>query len=258
MPDRKVLALFALCLSFVLPFGCGGSGSGNAPTYPSRTVKEPPMDGAAAISGRVVYQGTVPPRKLLRTADAWCNSGGRQFWTEEVVVGKENGLANVLVRIKKGLEPWTFAYDQSEAEIDQIGCVFVPHVKAVRAFQPVLFKSSDPVSHNVNSNSAKIPENKFNFSLSAVGMSRTMQFPKPETGVVVVCDVHTNMLMYLHVLDHPYFAVTDADGRWSFPKPVPPGRYVIEYIHERYGAKEGVLEVEPNSPMSKEYVWESN
>jgi hypothetical protein len=37
------------------------------------------------------------------------------------------------------------------------------------------------------------------------------------------------------VLDHPYFAVSDADGKFDL-KGVPPGTYTIEAWHEKLGA----------------------
>jgi hypothetical protein len=44
---------------------------------------------------------------------------------------------------------------------------------------------------------------------------------KPET-IRVGCDVHAWMQAYVHVLGHPYFAVTGPDGAFTL-KDVPPG-----------------------------------
>ena len=40
------------------------------------------------------------------------------------------------------------------------------------------------------------------------------------------CDVHKHMRAFVHVFDHPYFAVAAADGTYSIPK-VPPGKYTL-------------------------------
>jgi hypothetical protein len=50
------------------------------------------------------------------------------------------------------------------------------------------------------------------------------------------CQVHAWMRGYIGVLEHPYFAVTDGNGRFAIPH-LPPGTYTIEAWHERLGAQ---------------------
>jgi hypothetical protein len=38
------------------------------------------------------------------------------------------------------------------------------------------------------------------------------------------------MFTYVFVVDHPFFAVTDKDGRFTI-KNVPPGKYLLEAFH---------------------------
>jgi hypothetical protein len=42
------------------------------------------------------------------------------------------------------------------------------------------------------------------------------------------------MHAYIGVLEHPYFDVTDAEGRYTL-KGLPPGDYTVEAWHERLG-----------------------
>ena len=44
------------------------------------------------------------------------------------------------------------------------------------------------------------------------------------------------MNAYVGVLDHPYFATTDMDGKFEL-KTLPPGTYTIEAWHEKLGAQ---------------------
>ena len=46
------------------------------------------------------------------------------------------------------------------------------------------------------------------------------------------CDVHGWMNAYVGVLDHPFFAVTDEDGKFEL-KGLPPG-----HLHDRSVARE--------------------
>jgi hypothetical protein len=45
------------------------------------------------------------------------------------------------------------------------------------------------------------------------------------------------MNAYAAVLDHPYFAVTDKDGKFEL-KTLPPGTYTIEAWHEKLGTQD--------------------
>jgi hypothetical protein len=44
------------------------------------------------------------------------------------------------------------------------------------------------------------------------------------------------MKAYLGVFEHPYFALSGADGRFTL-KDLPPGEYTIEAWHERFGTR---------------------
>ena len=67
------------------------------------------------------------------------------------------------------------------------------------------------------------------------GMKTTHVFTKKEVLVPFKCDVHGWMNAYVGVMDHPFFAVSDADGRFEI-KGLPAGTYTIEAIHEKLGA----------------------
>jgi hypothetical protein len=58
-----------------------------------------------------------------------------------------------------------------------------------------------------------------------------------ETGVLkVVCDTHAWMIGYVHVFDHPYFAITDENGLFTIPN-VSPGTYRLKAWHEDAGIR---------------------
>ena len=52
-----------------------------------------------------------------------------------------------------------------------------------------------------------------------------MRFDRP--GIVrVFCEIHSHMNAFVLVFAHPYFAATDADGRYRIER-VPPGAYQL-------------------------------
>ena len=62
-------------------------------------------------------------------------------------------------------------------------------------------------------------------------------FAKPETGLVLMCNIHPWMRVYANILSNPYYAITGADGSFTI-KGLPPGAYTLEAWHERFGAQE--------------------
>ena len=102
----------------------------------------------------------------------------------------------------------------------------------MRVGQPLEIVNSDPTLHNIH---ALPKDNKeFNTGQPIQGMKMTHTFTAKEVMVPFKCDVHGWMNAYVGVLDHPYFAMTDKDGKFEL-KGLPPGTYTIEAWHEKLG-----------------------
>jgi hypothetical protein len=67
-------------------------------------------------------------------------------------------------------------------------------------------------------------------------METSRTFNTAEVMVPIRCDVHGWMSAYVGVLDHPYHAVSGSDGMFDLST-LPPGDYVLEAWHERYGTQ---------------------
>jgi hypothetical protein len=59
---------------------------------------------------------------------------------------------------------------------------------------------------------------------------------------------------YVSAVEHPYFAVTGADGSFEI-KNLPPGSYTIEAWQEKLGAQELPVDVAPSAEKSLEFVF---
>lgn len=196
----------------------------------------------AGVTGKVMYQGEPVPQKSINFgAEKQCAlmHGDKMPLAEEIVVNSNGTLKSALVYIKEEV-PNTQAPTTSVA-VDQHGCVFSPHVAAAMVGQPVDFINSDALLHNVRTVSKA---NKlFNIAQPVQGMKTTKKFDQPEVGIQLRCDVHFWMVSYLHVLPHPYFAVTGEDGSFSI-QGLPAGTYTLELWHEKLGTQSQTITVQ--------------
>jgi plastocyanin len=116
---------------------------------------------------------------------------------------------------------------ERHARLDQRGERFVPHIVAIGVGGTVDFPNSDPTFHNVFSLS---DTRSFDLGRYATGKSKTVKFDKP--GVVrVFCDIHAHMSAFIFVFAHPYFAVTDGQGRFRIDG-VPAGTHQLVLWNE--------------------------
>lgn len=252
-PRRKsagvviAIAVVAVGALYLASRGCSGDGDG--PVWPELKVNLPDLSQAGSVSGRVLFEGDPPKRQAVSMPDPWCKQHHPEPLLDERVVVENGALRDVLVHVKTGLETFVFDYEKTEARLDQKDCVYVPHVLAVRAFQPVRVTSSDGTTHNVNtSRSAQ----GFNKTFNGPGEFFIWQPKKPELNIYSTCNIHPWMEAYIHVLPHPYFQVTGPDGAFEL-KNLPPGTYTLEALHPVLGAVSAEVTVPPGGAATQEF-----
>jgi plastocyanin len=215
-----------------------------------------PAAGGGSVSGRVRLTGKPPANALIRMGvDPMCSraNAGKRVMQETVLADKDGGLANVFVRIV-GTLPRTPAPTQPVV-IDQRGCVYVPRVVGVRVGQTLQVRNSDALLHNVHSVSTR--QNAFNVGQPMQGMTNDFRLKDEEVMLPIKCDVHRWMTTYVGVVSHPYFAVTERDGRFTIGD-VPPGSYTLEIWHEQYGTLAQPLRVRAAAATTVDFSYTGN
>ncbi|MGQ0563400.1 MAG: carboxypeptidase regulatory-like domain-containing protein [Gemmatimonadota bacterium] len=239
---RASISLMAVFLAGAIT-GCGGGGGGEEAPAEGGEQTAVEVANAGTINGTVDFTGTPPENAPIDMSEeptcAEQHEGGARA---ETVVANNGKLENVFVYIKEGLSR-SFPAPAENVVIDQVGCVYTPHVTGVMVGQGLVFKNSDGLAHNVK---AQPSENRsFNISQPTSMSSSPQKFSSAEIMVPVQCDIHGWMQSYVGVVDHPYFAVSGDDGSFTLTN-VPPGTYTVEAWHEKYGTQTQQVTVAPD------------
>ena len=204
-----------------------------APEQPAETFTVDPAT-AATVTGRVTFSGEPPAiRPINMGADEDCKGTHEgPVMPETVVIDENGGLRYAFVWVKSGLEGKAFEVPSEPVLLDQEGCIYKPHVIGLQTNQTLRVTNSDPTLHNVHPLPRVNPE--WNKSQAAGAGALIEKFPKPELMIPVKCNIHPWMRSYVNVVEHPFYAVSAADGSFAI-EGLPPGEYTIQGVHERFG-----------------------
>jgi plastocyanin len=134
--------------------------------------------------------------------------------------------------------------------VAQKGAVFTPHVLPVLAGTTVEWPNNDDIFHNVFSDS---DAKKFDLDLyKGNPPEKRVTFDKAGK-VDVYCSIHANMHCIVLVMENPYFAVSDANGKYTITN-VPPGTYKLKAWHERLPADEKEIVVPTNGMVQADFI----
>lgn len=110
-------------------------------------------------------------------------------------------------------------------QIEQKAKKFSPLVSVVQTGTSILFPNNDTVRHHIYSFS---PAKTFEQKLYSGVPEKPVLFDKAGT-VVLGCNIHDQMLAYIYVVDTPFFAKTDANGKLLME--IPKGKYQLKLVH---------------------------
>jgi plastocyanin len=189
---------------------------------------QPVTAGGATLRGTLEYHGPPPGMEPLEVDhDREC-CAKVPILPEDLLISKDGKVRDGVVWLEgvEGDKPWP----TEEGVLDQVGCVFIPHVSVIGVGQTMKFLNSDPIIHNIHT----WPRENAPMSVSqlAKGLGRPIKrtYNVPDE-IKLTCDVHKWMGAWIIVRDNPYFAHTGEDGTFEITD-VPPGTYTMVIWHE--------------------------
>ncbi len=212
-------------------------------TVSSHGAAPPPREWGS-VKGQVVWTEKVIPKNPPVAAPlAAALAGGPVLANKLVVNPKNRGVRWVLVwladpkdaRNSKFVPPIhpSLAKPPPNVVIDSPRAEFRPRVVGLWGKQNLLYENNGPVAHNLVMTSigggprvrALVPPN---LDVTINGFVPKL-VPTPFS-----CGVHPWMKGYLGSFAHPYFAVTDADGKFGLEN-APAGKFQLVLWHEGVG-----------------------
>jgi Carboxypeptidase regulatory-like domain len=175
---------------------------------------------------------------------------------ENVIVGSNNGLANVVLYLSEGLSAGDLnAVPSEEPTVDQHNCMYTPHVVAMNPNQKFKVTTSDQTTHNIHPLPAPGTGNiGWNQSQPPGAQPIEKTWKAPEA-ISVKCNIHPWMHGWQVVVKGPY-AVTDENGNYTI-KNLPPGSYTVKAWQEEYGTQEQKVTVAGGQPGKADFTFKA-
>lgn len=212
---------------------------------------------AGSVTGTITFEGQAPemkPYDIKEGADPHCLAVHKEkpIVNEALVLGPGQTMANVFVQISKGLPQKDHPVPAEPAVLTQEGCRYAPHVFAVQAGQTLKVLNPDGILHNVH----YLPKvnRGDNRAMPATMKEFEIVFDKPEVGIPFKCDIHSWMMAYCIVVEHPYWSITKEDGVYTIDG-LDPGEYEVSAWHERLGTRTATVTVKEGEAAKVDFVF---
>jgi plastocyanin len=206
------------------------------PSPPSPTVTTAGYEIAAvtdggSVGGTIALSGPIhqlPVRKISKDPQV-CGTASRE--SQKLIVHGAGGLKNAVVIVEGVKRGKAMPPAAQNAAIDQNKCEYSPHVQVMAVNSEITLRNSDPILHNIQF--LQGDSSLFNIAQPVQGQVTKQKLDKIGS-IYVECAVHSWMQGHVVVVDNPYYALTDDNGKFSITD-LPPGKYQVKIWHEYVG-----------------------
>lgn len=223
-------------------------------------VKPPAAPPVAPLSlkGRVLLDGPrlFAPAIQITSRD---NTGETEVPDESLLISASGGVANVAIYLMESPKGWAATEPPREpVSIRVEDNLFRPRLSFARVGQPLrVFGRSTAIEH-CNFHSFPLKSSSFNV---VVPWSEHRDLPAfthaEKIPVKIQSDIQPWRTAYMLALDHPFAAITDAEGRFEM-RGLPPGEHHFRVWHEQAGYlnKDLLVKVETDKVVEVELKFE--
>ena len=212
------------------------------------------VSNGGTVSGTATLKGAAPERAKIDVTKDKEVCAAVEHLSDALIVSAGGAIKNVIVSIVDVEKGKKIEAPASNPTLDQNGCVFVPHVICITAGTSIDILNSDSVTHNVHT----YPEEN-----TAVNKAQPSSLPKitietefgEEDPMKVACDYHGWMSSWVGIFEHPYYALTGDDGKFTIDN-LPAGAYEIKAWQEDIGELVKTIAVKAGETTTENFVFE--
>ncbi len=199
------------------------------------------VSNGGTISGKVTWTGAKPklePFEINKNPEVCDTAKSGKRPSSRLAISESGGVANAVVYLE-GIQAGK-PLGKTGAKLDQKGCRYDPHIIIIPRRTELSMSSSDAILHNVHMFGAA------NYNIPFPDKNTVAKKMRKAGVVRVQCDAgHGWMSAYVFVINHPYYAVTDENGAFTWTD-VPAGKYTVKMWHESWEVtrklqKDGVI-----------------
>ncbi|HEV7282724.1 MAG TPA: hypothetical protein VGN57_21135 [Pirellulaceae bacterium] len=189
------------------------------------------------LEGSFELIGQAPAPKAIVVPPAG-GCGAFNLLDESLVIGRRNGIANIVVTLQPAagvappIHPQAAAAAAQPSVFNNAQCRFDPRIGVVSVGQTLNIGNVDQVGHNVNA--ALFTDQPFNVLVPTNGLVQKQFSAAERLPMPVTCNIHPWMQGYLVIAATPYVAVTSDRGSFKIEN-LPVGNWRFRVWHERAG-----------------------
>lgn len=191
-----------------------------------------------SLTGKFVVEGKVPPPERLEVTKDKAVCGKNPIFSEKLVVGPKGELRDVAIwitpaRRKSAPDPHPdyLKLATQPINIDNLVCVYKPHMEVVWTARPVHFRNLDPIAHNFSFTGFNTT---FNVLVPPNGAHVETFKEEEKAPMPAACTIHPWMKSFILVRDSPYAAASGEDGSFTIEN-LPAGEWDFSFWHETAG-----------------------
>jgi tetratricopeptide (TPR) repeat protein len=175
----------------------------------------------------------------------------------DYVVSPEGGLQDTVVSIRAVPKGKPFASKMQTFHIER--CHSDKYAIGIRNGEDLLVENTDPINHEIATYEfagKNITQLAYKTVLPHSTQIRDAFVREDVEEFTIKCNLHPFLQTHGFIVDNPYYAVTDKDGRFSIEN-IPPGTYEVIAWHTYSPTQRATITINSNSESSVEFTFDA-